>query len=96
MITTVPYLGRNVPTISVMTTVSLLLQKLLSVVPPIELQCLVEQGVIETVESSEWAAPIVPVLKPDGTVQICGDYRLTINCTAKPDIYPLPRVEDLF
>ena len=32
------------------------------------------QGVIEPVETSEWAAPIVPVLKPDGTVQICGDY----------------------
>ena len=61
-----------------------------------ELQRLVEQRVIEPVESSEWAAPIVPVLKPDGTVRICGDYRLTINRAAKPDTYPLPRVEDLF
>ena len=34
----------------------------------LELQRLVEQGVIEPVESSEWAAPIVPVLKPDGTI----------------------------
>ena len=62
----------------------------------LELQRLVEQGVIEPVEVSEWAAPIVPIVKPDGTVQICGDYRLTINRTAKPDTYPLPRVEDLF
>ena len=62
----------------------------------LELQRLVEQGVIEPVETSEWAAPIVPVLKPDGTVRICGDYRLTINRTAKPDTYPLPRIEDLF
>ena len=62
----------------------------------LELQRLVEQRVIESVESSEWAAPIVPVLKPDGTVRICGDYRLTINRAAKPDTYPLPRVEDLF
>ena len=62
----------------------------------LELQCLVEQRVIEPVESSEWAAPIVPVLKPDGTVRICGDYRLTINRAAKPDTYPLARVEDLF
>ena len=62
----------------------------------LELQRLVEQRVIEPVESSEWAAPIVPVLKPDGTVRICGDYRLTINRAAKPDTYPLPRVEDLF
>ena len=51
---------------------------------------------IEPVESSEWAAPIVPVLKPDGTVRICGDYRLTINRTVKPDTYPLPCRADLF
>ena len=62
----------------------------------LELQCLVEQGVIEPVESSEWAAPIVPVLKPDWTVRICGDYRLTINRAIKPDTYPLPRLEDPF
>ena len=47
-------------------------------------------------ETSEWAASIVPVLKPDGTVRICGDYCLTINRTAKPDTYPLPSVKDLF
>ena len=47
-------------------------------------------------ETSEWAAPIVPVLKPDGTVWIFGDYCLTINRTAKPDTYALPHVEDLF
>ena len=61
-----------------------------------ELQRLQEQKVIEPVQMSEWAAPIVPVLKPDGTIRICGDYKITVNKAAKPDVYPLPRVEDLF
>ena len=42
------------------------------------------------------AAPIVPVLKKDGTVQICGDYKLTVNQAAKVDSYPLPKINDLF
>ncbi len=36
------------------------------------------------------------MLKDDGTVCICGDYKLTINQAAKLETYPIPRVEDLF
>ena len=60
-----------------------------------ELQRLQDQGVIEPVPFSDWAAPIVPVLKRDSSVRICGDYKLTVNKEATPDVYPLPRVEDL-
>ena len=45
---------------------------------------------------SEWAARIVPDLKTDGSIRICVDYKMTISRVAKPDVYPLPRVEDLF
>ena len=61
-----------------------------------ELEHLKQQKVIEPVQMSEWAAPIVPVLKTDGTIHICGDYKMIINHAAKPDVYALPRVEDLF
>ena len=53
-------------------------------------------GVIEPISFSEWAAPIVPVLKKDGTVRICGDYKLTVNQASKVDSYPLPKIDDLF
>ena len=45
---------------------------------------------------AKWAAPIVPVVKWDGTICICGVYKLTVNRAAKVDSYPLPHVEDLF
>ena len=61
-----------------------------------ELDRLVKQGVIEPISFSEWAAPIVPVLKKDGTVRICGDYKLSVNQASKVDSYPLPKIDDLF
>ena len=61
-----------------------------------ELHRLQEQRIIRPVPFSDWAAPIIPVPKSDGNVRICGDYRVTINSVIKQDIYPLPRVEDLF
>ena len=49
------------------------------------------------VQFSEWAAPIVPVLKKDKySVCICGDFQRTVNRVSKLDRYPIPKVEDLF
>ena len=61
-----------------------------------ELQRQVEAGILEQVEISEWATPIVPVLKPDKSVRICGDYKLTVNQNAIVDNYPIPSNADLF
>ena len=60
------------------------------------LEKLVAEGVLEVVKFSEWAAPIVPVMKRDGSIRVCGDYKLTINQVALVDTYPLPLVQDIF
>jgi hypothetical protein len=61
-----------------------------------ELQHLQQEGILEPVQFSEWAAPIVPVLKSNGKVRICGDYKITANRDIQTDQYPLPRIEDLY
>ena len=58
-----------------------------------ELNRLEKNGVIRHVELAQWAASIVPIVKTDGSIRICG---LTVNRAAKTDSYPLPRIEDLF
>lgn len=61
-----------------------------------ELHRLTKEGIIEPVAFADWAAPIVPVLKPDKkSVRICGDFKLTINQASRLDRYPIPKVEDL-
>ena len=58
-------------------------------------QCteLFQQGKIR-VSNSPYAAPIVMVRKPDGSVLVCIDYR-AINERTVRDSFPLPRIDDL-
>ncbi|XP_047533388.1 uncharacterized protein K02A2.6-like [Vanessa atalanta] len=61
-----------------------------------ELDHLVNLGVLKPVEHSEYASPIVPVLKKDGKLRLCADYSVTINKQLIIDQYPLPTIKDLF
>ena len=61
-----------------------------------ELGTLESTGIISLVQFCDWAAPIVPVMKSNGTIRICGDFKVMINSVSQVDTYPLPRVEELF
>ena len=61
-----------------------------------DLERLEKAGTIEPVQYSEWATRIVPVMKSDGTVRVCGDYKLTVNKVSKLDGYPIPKLDDLY
>ncbi|UYV65035.1 K02A2.6-like [Cordylochernes scorpioides] len=54
-----------------------------------------EQGILTPVEFTRFATPIVPVLKRDGSIRICGDYRSTVNTIVESDTLPVPAAADL-
>lgn len=61
-----------------------------------ELTRLETSGVITKTEKCEWGTPLVPILKADGGVRICADYKITINKHLVDIKYPLPRIDDVF
>ena len=61
-----------------------------------ELERLESSGVLQKVDYSPWAEPIVAVPKKDDKIRICGDYKVTVNQALEVDQYSLPKPEDLF
>ncbi|XP_055589902.1 uncharacterized protein K02A2.6-like [Uranotaenia lowii] len=61
-----------------------------------ELHRLEKLGIIKQVDFSDWAAPIVAVRKPNGTVRICADFSTGLNSVLEPNHYPLPLPDDIF
>lgn len=47
-------------------------------------------GVIEKVRYSDWAARIVPVVKSDNSIRVCGDYKVTVNSVLEVHQRPAP------
>ena len=54
------------------------------------------EGIIEKVEFSEWATPMVHIPKSDNTTRSCGDYAVTVNPQLQVPHYPIPLPEDVF
>ena len=61
-----------------------------------ELEKLVKDGVLEKVNHSAWATPVVPVMKANNRVRLCGNYKITVNPNLVVDEHPLPTMEELF
>nr|XP_039270990.1 uncharacterized protein K02A2.6-like [Styela clava] len=61
-----------------------------------ELKRLERDDIITKVTFSEWATPIVPVLKKDGKIRLCADFKVTVNPVLCVDQYPLHTIDDLF
>ncbi|XP_051788199.1 uncharacterized protein K02A2.6-like [Erpetoichthys calabaricus] len=61
-----------------------------------DIERLVKLGVLEPVSHSEWATPVVLVVKSNGSVRLCGDFKVTVNPVLIAEQYPLPVIEDLF
>lgn len=61
-----------------------------------EITRLIKVGILVPVNFSDYASPVVPVLKHDGSIRLCADYSVTLNKQLVIDKYPLPRIEELF
>jgi hypothetical protein len=59
-----------------------------------QLKELEQKGYIKP-SSSSWGAPVLFVMKKDGSMRLCVDYRALNEVTVK-NKYPLPRIDDLF
>lgn len=60
-----------------------------------ELQGQVKLGILEPVEDSKWASPIVLVKKPDGGLRICIDPKRSLNPRIEGDHYKTTPVDEL-
>lgn len=54
------------------------------------------QGVLKRVDHSDWATPIVPIVKANGKIRLCGDFKITVNKFMVAIEHPLPTIDELF
>lgn len=60
-----------------------------------EIDKLVAEGIWQPVTTSEWATPLVPVVKPKG-IRLCGDYSCTVNPQSRVAQHPFPGFDEVF
>ena len=60
------------------------------------LDTLEKDGVISPIEASEWASPVVVVVKKNQDIRLVIDCKVSINKLIIANTYPLPNAQDLF
>ena len=61
-----------------------------------EIKRLVLEEILEKVNFSYWATPIMPTLKLDGSTRVCGDYKVTLNPEFQVDQHPMLTMHNIF
>ncbi|XP_064109047.1 uncharacterized protein K02A2.6-like [Macrobrachium nipponense] len=61
-----------------------------------EIRRLESEGSWEKVDYSDWSTPLVPIVKDNGQVRLCGDYKVTLNPQLQVAQHPLPNPKDMF
>ena len=56
---------------------------------------MVKEGILRLRRKNPWATSIVLVLKPDGSVGVCDDFKETVNESAACQSYPLPTLDNM-
>jgi len=51
--------------------------------------------ILEKVSASEWSTGVVAVPKPDGSLRICGNYKITVNPALMPVAPPQINVDGI-
>ncbi|UYV75842.1 K02A2.6-like [Cordylochernes scorpioides] len=51
--------------------------------------------IIEKVNASDWSTPLVTVIKSNGELRLCGDFKNTLNNCIEDEKYPLPTIETM-
>lgn len=60
------------------------------------LEKLEKQKVITPIKTSEWASPVVVVMKKNDGIRLVIDCKVSINKQIIPNTYPLPSAQDIF
>lgn len=58
-----------------------------------EIECLCKYLMIVKVGNLKWETPIIPIVKPNGSIRLCAKYKVTL---IKNEKYLIPVIEDIF